>query len=512
VSHDKSPSPVADGDIIAGKYRVERTLGVGGMGVVVAAMHVDLHQRVALNFLLPHALGFPDLVERFAREARAAAGIQSEHVARVIDVGSLDTGAPYMVMEYLDGQDLQQLLTSSGPTPVEAAVGYVLHACEAIAEAHAAGIVHRDLKPANLFLATRPNGSAVVKVLDFGISKSTMTTTESGLTETSTMMGSPSYMAPEQIRTTKSVDARADQWSLGVILYELITAVKPFRAESMAAMVWVILDQPHAKVTTLVPEVPLPLEAAIDRCLAKDPAQRFADVAELASAIAPYGPAWSATSVRHTAHALGVGASVGRVEVSSGRADAPPPALAAGPVTGPRPLTDAEAAMTGAPWSSSSAGIARVPDLPVKPRSQRVVPFAALALAAGAIVGGIALTRGFLVTRGTPGSLSAGLAPPEHVIRAPSERAVSPASVPPIAAESTPDPGPVATAPTTAQPSLAAPSADPVPPHPKASVATTPKHGRAQPAGSASVATAPKCTTVSYFDADGMKHFKQACR
>lgn len=510
MSHDKSASPVADGDIIAGKYRVERTLGVGGMGVVVAAMHVELHQRVALKFLLPHALGFPDLVERFAREARAAARIQSEHVARVIDVGSLETGAPYMVMEYLDGQDLQQVLTSSGPVPVEAAVGYVLHACEAIAEAHAEGIVHRDLKPANLFLAVRPNGSAVVKVLDFGISKSTMTTTESGLTQTSTMMGSPSYMAPEQIRAAKSVDVYADQWSLGVILYELITAVKPFRAESMAAMVWVILDQPHAKVSTLVPEVPPPLEAAIDRCLAKDPAQRFAHVAELAAAIAPYGPAWSATSVNHTAHALGVGASVASADASSSVATAPP-ALTATPATGPRPLTDEEAAMTGAPWSSSSAGTPRVTSPPVKSRWPRVVPLAALGLVAGALVAGIAMTRGFMGTRAAPGSPSAGLAPPERAASAASESPASPPSpVPPSTAESIPDPSPVPTAATTAP--KAASSADTPTPHPKTTSVTASKPGRAPPTGSASVAPAPKCTTVSYFDADGMKHFKQECR
>jgi serine/threonine protein kinase len=477
------------------------------MGVVVAAMHVELHQRVALKFLLPHALGFPDLVERFAREARAAAKIQSEHVARVIDVGSLETGAPYMVMEYLDGQDLQQVLASSGRLPVEAAVGYVLHACEAIAEAHAAGIVHRDLKPANLFLAARPNGSAIVKVLDFGISKSTMATTESGLTETSTMMGSPSYMAPEQIRAAKSVDARADQWSLGVILYELITAVKPFRAESMAAMVWVILDQPHAKVSTLVPELPAPLEAAMDRCLAKDPAQRFANVAELAAAIAPYGPAWSATSVKHTAHALGVGASVGSAEASPSA----PPALAATPAAGPRPLTDEEAAMTGAPWSSSSAGTPRVTNPPVKSRSPRVVPLAALGLVAGALVAGMAVTRGFMGTRAAPGSPSAGLAPPERAASAASESAVSPpVPVPPSTAEPIADPGPVPTSATTAPRAVS--SADPVTPRPRSTSVTTSKPTKAQPAGSASVAPAPKCTTVSYFDADGMKHFKQECR
>src|ERR1700760_4922495 len=192
---------VREGDVLAGKFRIERVLGRGGMGVVVAATHIQLEERVALKFLLPEALGNGEAVARFAREARAAVKIKSEHVARVSDVGTLDSGSPYMVMEYLEGQDLADWVRHSGAMRPADAVEFVLQACEAIAEAHALGIVHRDLKPANLFVTRRVDGSPCVKVLDFGISKLTTpgSTSDMGMTRTSTVMGSPLYMSPEQM-------------------------------------------------------------------------------------------------------------------------------------------------------------------------------------------------------------------------------------------------------------------------------------------------------------------------
>lgn len=161
-----------EGETIAGKYRVERTLGQGGMGVVVAARHLHLQQSVAIKFLRPELMGGGEAVERFQREARAAVRIQNEHVARVLDVGALDSGVPYIVMEYLDGVDLAAWIEKQGPVPARQAVDFVLQACEALAEAHSLGIVHRDLKPANLFCIRRPDGALFVKVLDFGISRS----------------------------------------------------------------------------------------------------------------------------------------------------------------------------------------------------------------------------------------------------------------------------------------------------------------------------------------------------
>jgi len=284
---------VAPGDRIAGKYRVERVLGQGGMGVVVAAVHEQLDQHVALKFLLPKALENAEVVQRFAREARAAAKIHSEHVARVIDVGELPSGAPFMVMEYLEGRDLAEELESRGPLPVADVVGHLLQASEALAEAHAAGIVHRDLKPANLFLAERPDGTYAIKVLDFGISKlkdsDDPESADMSLTKTATVMGSPLYMSPEQMRSARDVDHRGDIWSMGVIAYELLTGETPFAAENMTELIsMVLLDDPRP-LRERMPSVPEAVEQAVLRCLAKKPEHRYANVAQLARALAPFG-------------------------------------------------------------------------------------------------------------------------------------------------------------------------------------------------------------------------------
>ncbi|MFZ5891001.1 MAG: serine/threonine-protein kinase [Myxococcota bacterium] len=201
--------PIEEGQLVAGKYRIERVIGSGAMGVVVAAWHVELAQRVAVKFVRPEAMGVRDAEERFRREARAAARIRSEHVGRVMDVGTIDGGIPYMVMEFLEGQDLADEMLRRGPLPVPEAVSYVLEAIEALAEAHTAGIVHRDLKPANLFLARRADGTRIVKILDFGVSKATGTRPgDMALTQHAAMIGSPLYMSPEQMRSARDVDAR----------------------------------------------------------------------------------------------------------------------------------------------------------------------------------------------------------------------------------------------------------------------------------------------------------------
>jgi serine/threonine-protein kinase len=291
VDSDSSAlSPVKPGDVLAEKYEVEQVLGVGGMGVVVAAKHIQLGGSVALKFLRPSAVESPEVVSRFSREAQAARKIKSEHVARVIDVGKLETGSPYMVMEYLEGCDLCQVLTSSGPLPIWDAVDYLMQAMDAIAEAHSLGIVHRDLKPSNLFLTKRPDDSPLIKVLDFGISKAADPLQSAQLTQTSGVLGSPLYMSPEQIRSTKHVDARADIWSLGVILYELLAGTGPFSGgETAGAVFAAILADPPPSLRAVRPDVPIELEAAINRCLAKTPAERFSSVAALATALAPFG-------------------------------------------------------------------------------------------------------------------------------------------------------------------------------------------------------------------------------
>jgi eukaryotic-like serine/threonine-protein kinase len=288
TSPDKHAQTVQPGDILAEKYRVERVLGQGGMGVVVLAEHIELRERVAIKFLLDSPADNAELAERFIREARAAVRIKSEHVVRVIDVGRLPSGAPYMVMEYLEGEDLSQRLLA-GRVPIEDAVDYVIQCCEAMHVAHRSGIVHRDLKPANLFLTQRPDGSALVKVLDFGISKVKSTdAAQLSLTHTQAMMGSPLYMSPEQMRSSKDVSAAADIWSLGVILHELISGDVPFTGSTFPEVLVQVMSEPPPKLRLLRPEVPAGLEAVVLRCLEKHPADRFSSVAALAVALTPF--------------------------------------------------------------------------------------------------------------------------------------------------------------------------------------------------------------------------------
>ncbi|HWZ90497.1 MAG TPA: serine/threonine-protein kinase [Polyangiaceae bacterium] len=294
------------GQVLAGKYRVERVLGQGGMGVVVAAMHLQLGQLVALKFLLPHMCQHPEAVARFSREARAAVQIHSEHVARVTDVGTLESGAPYMVMEYLHGSDLGEVLHARGPLPIPEAIGLLLQACEAIAEAHSLGIVHRDLKPANLFLTQRRDGSALVKVLDFGISKALQEASAApSMTQTSTIMGSPLYMSPEQVRSSKSVDARSDVWALGVILQELLTGAPTYEADTASALMAMIAADPPTPLRVKRPDAHAELESAILRCLEKDRDRRTQSVAEFARSIAPFAGPEAFASVERIARVLG---------------------------------------------------------------------------------------------------------------------------------------------------------------------------------------------------------------
>jgi len=293
------------GQILGGKYRVDRVLGAGGMGMVVAATHLQLDERIAIKFLLPEALRNPEAVARFGREAKAAVKIRGEHVARVIDVGTFENGAPYMVMEHLDGRDLSALIHERGALAPSDAVDAVLQACEALAEAHALGIVHRDLKPANLFMVRRPDGTPCVKVLDFGISKLTAPGSDHSMTKTAAVMGSPLYMSPEQMTASRQVDARTDIWAIGVVLYELLTGRVPFSAETLPEICGLILTAAPAAVRDYSPAVPEGLQRVVQRCLEKDRERRFANVSELAHALSPFGSRATSRSVERIARILG---------------------------------------------------------------------------------------------------------------------------------------------------------------------------------------------------------------
>ncbi len=277
------------GQTIAGKYRVEGLLGKGGMGLVLHARHVRLDEQVAIKVLLPAMLDVPGMTTRFLREAQAASKIKSRHVARVSDVDVLPSGAPYMIMEYLDGMSLASLRRQKGPLEIPEAVRCVLEACDAIAEAHSLGIVHRDLKPANLFLARGHDGEEIVKVLDFGISK-VDAPGEQDTTQTGQMMGSPKYMAPEQMLSMHDVDGRSDIWSLGAILYDFVAGRPPFIAETVAQLCSLVLHDRPASPRQFRADLPEGLEALILRCLERDRANRFPAVADLVAALAPFAP------------------------------------------------------------------------------------------------------------------------------------------------------------------------------------------------------------------------------
>ncbi|WP_437587057.1 protein kinase domain-containing protein [Sorangium sp. So ce1000] len=350
------------GDVLAGKYRIERVLGAGGMGVVFAAWHLVLERRVAVKFLLPEAAALPDAGARFLREARAAAALDGQHIARVLDVGTLDTGAAYMVLEYLTGDDLGQVLQTRGPLPLADAADY-LQACEAIAEAHARGIIHRDLKPKNLFLTRRPDGTPLLKVLDFGLSKFIATgdsLKEASLTATGLIMGSIHYMSPEQIRSLKYADVRTDIWALGVILYRMLTGRHPFEGDSVTAVTAAIMMDTPVSILTLRQDVPPAVAALVSRCLVKDPAARAQSVTEIARVLAPFGTQRARLSFEsidrllpEPAHRGGSSPAEGAPTAST-RPFGPPSPSGAGPRAAPDATTAPMPAPPGMPSSPGS--------------------------------------------------------------------------------------------------------------------------------------------------------------
>ncbi|HEX6276871.1 MAG TPA: protein kinase [Polyangiaceae bacterium] len=455
---------VSDGDLVADKYRIERILGEGGMGHVYAAIHEQLGIRVAIKILSPTLSQNEDAVRRFSREARASVRIQSEHVARVLDVGQLDSGAPYMVMEFLSGNDLAHELKQRGSLPTQEAIQYVLQASEAVAEAHALGVIHRDLKPANLFLTSRSDGSPLVKVLDFGIAKAVAP--EQGafepspsLTATHSFLGSPAYMSPEQVRTPKSVDMRSDIWSLGTILYELLMGELPFRGSNALDLLAAVASDPMPSIRAKRPDVSPELEAVIARCLEKKPVDRYQSVADFARALAPHAPPASLPSI----------ARISGIQRPTPLTSLPPAPIGEGATLRSTPAGRSGEELRGSthPSITPPADKHTVTDFG---RSQAARPRArsrALVLA-GAGVLSVVLLFLFVAPRGSPDTESAGAA-----------------SSPPLA------PAEPAKASVTAAPVVSVDVA-PVPsaPHPSATLSVAPApSATADPAPSA---TAPK--------------------
>jgi serine/threonine protein kinase len=319
--------PFRPGALIDGKFRIERKLAEGGIGVVVAATHVALNQLVAIKYLKPHILADTNLVERFEREGRLAAQIASEHVVRVYDIAREPNAGPYMVMEYLVGKDLGQVL-EDGPLAIPRAVDYVLQACDALAAAHALDIVHRDIKPQNLFLSERPSNAPILKIIDFGVSKVAPKRKDNQAwareTNSNDRFGTPLYMPPEQLRASPEVDGRADIWSLGVTLFELLTGEPPFMGDDLPELCTSILTEPPRRLRELRPGVPEELEEVILKCLEKQAKLRYRNVAELAHALVPFAPPDSAhRAVRISQVMRTAGASVRPPRPVAPRLEAP---------------------------------------------------------------------------------------------------------------------------------------------------------------------------------------------
>lgn len=322
--------PVAPGSILDGKYRIlDEVLGVGSMGVVVAALHVPLDRRVAIKFMLPEIAKSGEAAIRFLLEARAASKVGGEHATHVLDAGRLEgSGLPYTVMERVDGPTLAELLRRMGFLEVDTAVDFVLQACEGLSFAHASGIVHRDLKPENLILFTRSDGRRLIKIVDFGISKAGGKGARLVAKELD-FLGSPAYMSPEQIVMPDDVDARSDIWSIGVTLYELVSGRLPFPAASVGQVCANVLARAPRPLREVRPDVPVQLETIILKCLQKKRDDRFPNVATLAEALRALGLERRERSLLPAAEPLG--SALVDIDVKSTRRTEPAPERALEP-------------------------------------------------------------------------------------------------------------------------------------------------------------------------------------
>jgi serine/threonine-protein kinase len=354
------------GDVIAGKYRVERVLGEGGMGFVVAATHLTLETPVAIKFIRDGVLGTREASVRFLREAKAAVQLKNPHVAQVYDVGTLESGEPFMVMEYLEGCDLSDLFKQRGALPPAEVCEYVVQACDALGEAHALGIVHRDVKLGNLFLTRGAAGVPIVKVLDFGLSKaSPFGGGETGVTMSAAVLGSPRFMSPEQLQDPRTVDGRTDIWSLGIILYTLLAGRPAFDAETVGKLFAKVMGENPRPLEELAPRLDPGLIAVVNACLQKSPDARISNVADLASALSPYcmNPGRAQATAGRLAAVLAASRDANVVALAPGSPKARQPSMPPASTSGRSTSRELGSAWAQGPAVSQSApkeGISRV--------------------------------------------------------------------------------------------------------------------------------------------------------
>jgi serine/threonine-protein kinase len=479
--------PVAIGDVINGKYVIESFLGEGGVGVVAGARNIELDERVALKFLRPEMLAQPEIIARFMREAKAACSIKSEYVANVYDVGTQPDGSPFLVMEFLEGSDLGSVVEERGIFDVREAAEYVMQTCEALAVAHAKGIVHRDIKPENLFLTSRA-GMSVVKVLDFGISKANLTGSIFGsalpVVKTVNLMGTPLYMSPEQIRSADGGDMRSDIWALGMVLYELLTGALPISAPTITELCAAILEAPMVSITQHRSDLPPAFVEQLERCIEREPARRFQNVAEMARAFMPFAPKRARICAERAAQAL---RAADLIEESSSRflSTVPPAAPSDG-----NPAVTQPSGLRLPPISSpdvlaAAAASASLPALvpePTPPPSRTKLLVALVAFAVLAASAAVIATQ--LRSRPAPVP-SLVVAAPETASKVPVEPGTSTATVPAATEARTREgsgPGSASALSAPVAPRRGAPWAPPPKPFGKVQGAAAPAQGPAPPA------------------------------
>jgi serine/threonine-protein kinase len=415
MSQSSAPPSIRPGGLVAGKYRVDAMLGEGGMGTVWAATHVELGQRVALKLISSELARSADLLARFRAEAKAAAQLSSRYVVRMYDSGVTEDGRPYIAMEFLNGESLEDRLARVGSLPLGATVRIVSQVCKALKLAHAQGIIHRDLKPANIYLAMTGDDEEVAKVLDFGIAKMLDHERDHGATATGIILGTPLYMSPEQARALKTLDHRSDLYSLGMVTYRMLVGDPPFQGESFGDLVFSICTKPLPSMHEQVPSLPPSLDAWFQTACAKDPNARFNTAEQMNEAL------WAASGLSAShfgqidtgGHSLPQGFG-GNIPITSPSAGIAPvdsgahTALVSSAVAAPSRGTAATVAgNTAGAAASTTAGTALPPS---KPKSGALWP---LALAAGVVVlGGVGA---FALWFGAGASNGAGTPPRDGV-------------------------------------------------------------------------------------------------